>query len=66
MDFLSLIGFLLSILAYPIALTSIITFLYRRNETEWIDVFSFVCLSIVTCYFSPALYILLMANIRFN
>lgn len=65
MDFLSLIGFLLSILLYPIALTSI-TFLYIRNETEWIEIFYFICLSIITCYFSPVLYILLMANIRFS
>ena len=66
MDFLSLLNFFFTILVYPIALTSIITFLYSRNQTEWFDVFTFVCLSIVICYFYPALYILLMANLRFR
>ncbi len=61
-----LLLFFMSIITYPLLLTIIITFIYRRNELNWCDVFSFVCLSIFLSYLSPALYILLMANIRFG
>lgn len=61
-----LLGFLLYILAYPLVLTAIVKFLNPRNQTELKDVFTFICLSIIICYFSPGLYILFMANIRFR
>jgi DMSO/TMAO reductase YedYZ heme-binding membrane subunit len=56
---------LLTLFLYPLALTSIITFI-KKDGTEWRDIFIFVFLSIIICNLSPSLYILLVTNMRFS
>jgi len=60
-----LLALFLTLFVYPLVLTSIITFI-KKDETEWRDIFIFVFLSIITCNLSPALYILLVTNMRFS
>ncbi len=65
MGLLDSLALFLTLFAYPLALTSIIAFI-KRDETECRDIFIFVFLSIIICHLSPALYIFLVANMRFS
>lgn len=52
---------------YCLILTLLIKFIYqnRYKEIEFTEVFLFVILSLFICNISPAIYILLIANVRF-
>lgn len=52
---------------YCLVLTITIRCVYnsRYREMDFCEIFSFVILSVLICHISPAIYILLIANIKF-